>query len=76
MLQMPEPSLIDITAEDAVQREIAELGAWLAAQGFDIRRDHVHAHEGSREQFYWRYGYYMGLNQALGMFTSGGATMH
>ena len=69
--------LTDISAEVAVHREIGELGAWLAAQGFDTRRDHVHAPEGSRDQFYWRYGYFMGLNQALAMLTSHGTTtMH
>ena len=82
MLQVPGPDesddgcLTDISAEVAVHREIAELGAWLAAQGFDVRRDHAHAHEGSRDQFYWHYGYFMGLNQALAMLTSRGMTMH
>ena len=72
LLQAPE----DNSAEVAVHREIAELGAWLAAQGFDARRDHFCAPEGSRDQFYWRYGYFMGLNQALAMLTGGSATMH
>jgi hypothetical protein len=52
------------------------LSDWLAAQGFDLQRDHADAHEGSRDQFYWRYGYFMGLNQALAMFTTRGATVH
>ena len=52
------------------------LGGWLAAQGFNPWGDHAHAHEGSRDQFYWRYGYFMGLNQALAMFTTRGATVH
>ena len=63
-------------SEVAVHREIAELGAWLAAQGFDPRRDNARPLEGSRDQFYCRYGYFLGLNQALAMFTGAGATMH
>ena len=66
----------DMSAEAALQGEIAELGGWLAAQGFNPWGDHAHAHEGSRDQFYWRYGYFMGLNQALAMLTTRGATVH
>jgi hypothetical protein len=52
------------------------LGAWLAAQGFDPRDDHVHADEGSRDRLYWRFGYFVGLKQALAMLTNRGATLH
>jgi hypothetical protein len=79
MLKVPASESDDSRAtesEVAVHREIAELGGWLAAQGFDPRRDHAHPQEGSRDQFYWRYGYFMGLNQALAMLTGGSATMH
>lgn len=82
MLQVPgsgesdDGCLTDMSAESALHREIAELGEWLAAQGFDLRGDHAHADEGSRDQFYWRYGYFMGLNQALSMLTRRGATVH
>lgn len=68
-------SIADASAEAVVYREIAELEQWLAAQGLDVREDHPH-HEGSRDRLYWRYGYFVGLKQALALLTSGGATLH
>ena len=55
----------EVSAETALQGEIAALGKWLAAQGLDLRSDSAHAHEGSRDRLYWRYGYFAGLKQAL-----------
>ena len=68
-------SLTDASAEAVLYREIAELGKWLAAQGLDLREDHPH-YKGSRDRLYWRYGYFVGLKQALALLTSGGATVH
>jgi hypothetical protein len=66
----------EMSAESALQAEIAKLGEWLTDQGLDLRDDHDHAHEGSRDRLYWRYGYFMGLKQALAMLTSNGETLH
>jgi len=82
MMQVPtagefdDGSPNDISAEAALVQEIAELGEWLAAQGFDLRGEHVHADEGSRDRLYWHYGYFIGLKQALAMLSSRGATVH
>jgi hypothetical protein len=65
----------DISVEAALEQEIAELGGWLAAQGLDMRSDHAHVDEGSRDRLYWRYGYYIGLKQALAMLTNRGARL-
>lgn len=54
----------EMSAEAALQREIAALAEWLAAQGLDLRADEAHADEGSRDRLYWRYGYFAGLKQA------------
>jgi hypothetical protein len=70
------PSKAGISAEAELQQEIAQLGDWLSAQGLDLRGDDAHAHEGSRDRLYWRYGYFMGLRQALTMLTNRGATLH
>lgn len=78
MLQVPDASegcLTDVSAEAVLYREIAKLAEWLEAQGLDLRGEHGHAH-GSRDQLYWRYGYFMGLKQALAMLTSRDATVH
>ena len=69
------PLALGASAEAVLYREIAELGNWLAAQGLDLKEDHPH-HEGSRDRLYWRYGYFVGLKQALALLTSGGATVH
>ena len=69
-------SLGEASAEAVLYREIAELELWLAAQGVDVRDKHAHADEGSRDRLYWRYGYFVGLKQALALLTSGGATVH
>jgi hypothetical protein len=65
-----------MSAEAAVRREILELGAWLAAHGVDPRGERPQADQDSRDQLYWRYGYFLGLQQALAMLTSSGATLH
>ena len=54
-------------AEAALEGEIAALGAWLTAQGLDLRRENAHQDEGSRDRLYWRYGYFEGLKRALAM---------
>jgi hypothetical protein len=48
----------------------------LPPRGFDLRSEHVHADEGSRDRLYWHYGYFIGLKQALTMLSSRGATVH
>jgi hypothetical protein len=75
MLQAPA-CLPEVSAETALQGEIAALGEWLAAQGLDLRGDKAHADEGSRDRLYWRYGYFAGLRQALTMLANRGATLH
>lgn len=69
------PQALGASAEAVLYREIDELGKWLATQGLDVREDHPH-HEGSRDRLYWRYGYFVGLKQALALLTSGDATVH
>lgn len=66
----------DVSAEAMVQREIVKLGEWLAAQGLDLQNDHTHADEGSRDRLYLRYGYFMGLKNALALLTNRGQTLH
>jgi hypothetical protein len=66
----------DLSAEAMVHREIRKLGEWLAAQGIDLQNEHAHADEGSRDRLYLRYGYFMGLKNALALLTSRGATLH
>ena len=66
----------DLSAEAVVRREIAMLGEWLAAQGIDLQSGHTHADEGSRDRLYLRYGYFMGLKNALALLTSRGETLH
>jgi hypothetical protein len=67
---------IEMSAEAAIDREIAELGRWLSAQGIDPGDPRDRAHEGSRDRLYWRYGYFMGLKQALAMLSSRGEIVH
>ena len=83
MVQVPgagesdEGSPTDRSAEAALLREIAELGAWLDAQGFDPEDDHARSDEDSRDRVYWYYGYFVGLKQALAMLTNRrDATVH
>ena len=59
-----------------LEREIADLREWLAAQGLDLESDTAHADEGSRDRLYWRYGYFVGLKHAQAILTSRGATLH
>jgi hypothetical protein len=68
--------LPEVSAEAALEGEIAALGQWLAAQGLDLRADKAHADEGSRDRLYWRYGYFAGLKQALTMLANRTATLH
>jgi hypothetical protein len=78
MLQVPdagEGCPTDVSAEATLRREVAKLAEWLEAQGLDLRGEQSHAH-GSRDQLSWRYGYFMGLKQALALLTSCDATVH
>jgi hypothetical protein len=65
-----------LTAEAALVQEIAALGEWLAAEGFDLRGDQAYADAVDHERLYWHYGYFIGLKHALAMLTSRGATVH
>jgi hypothetical protein len=67
---------IEISAEAAISEEISALGEWLAAQGIDLANQRDRAQEGSRDRLYWRYGYFMGLKQALAMLSSRGEVVH
>jgi hypothetical protein len=67
---------VEISAEAAISEEISALGAWLAAHGIDLSDSHANAQKGSRDRLYWRYGYFMGLKQALAMLSSHGAVLH
>ena len=71
-----EGAATDPSPEATVRREILKLGEWLAAQGLDPHVDHSHADEGSRDRLYLRYGYFMGLKNALALLTNGGETLH
>lgn len=64
---MKSKSTLQAAAEAALEGEIAALGAWLTAQGLDLRRENAHQDEGSRDRLYWRYGYFEGLKRALAM---------
>jgi hypothetical protein len=66
----------EMSAEAEIQEQIVELGEWLAAHGLDPRAEPALADEGSRDRLYWRYGYFVGLKQALAMLTNPGATVH
>jgi hypothetical protein len=66
----------DLSAEAAIEREIVKLGEWLAAQGLDLKTEHAHADEGSRDRLYLRYGYFIGLKHALALLTNRGQTLH
>lgn len=59
----------------ALEGEIAALGAWLTAQGLDLRHENAHQDEGSRDRLYWRYGYFEGLKRALAMFAGSGQVL-
>jgi hypothetical protein len=65
---MKSKSTLQAPAEAALAGEVAALGAWLTAQGLDVRRENAHEDAGSRDRLYWRYGYFVGLNRALAMF--------
>jgi hypothetical protein len=67
---------IEISAEAAISEEISALGNWLTAQGIDLSDPRDHARAGSRDRLYWRYGYFMGLKQALAMLSSRGEVVH
>ncbi len=65
----------DVSAEGVLRHEVAKLAEWLEDQGIDVRTKDGRAH-GGRDQLYWRYGYFMGLKQALAMLTSCDETVH
>lgn len=78
MLQVPDAGegwSSDVSAEAVLYREIAKLAEWLEAQGLDVRGENGRTH-GSRDQLYWRFGYLMGMKQALALLTSCDATVH
>jgi hypothetical protein len=75
-LHVPAAGESDISPEGALDREIAELGEWLAAQGLDLRGDHAPTRGGTRDRLYWRYGYFIGLQRALAKLTNRGTTLH
>ena len=54
--------------------EITELARALIGQGLDLRDANAGLDAGSRDQLYWKYGYFRGLKRALAMFTDGSAT--
>lgn len=72
----PRTNPLQMSAEAALSDEITKLGRWLAAQGIDPEDPRDRAHEGSRDRLYWRYGYFMGLKQALATLSSHDATVH
>lgn len=74
VLQVPDGPA-DVSAEAALRREIAKLAEWLEDQGLDLRGERDRAH-GSRDQLYWRFGYLMGMKQALALLTRCDATVH
>jgi len=76
MALLPQTGPVELSAEAAISEEISALGTWLAAQGIDLSDSNDHAHQGSRDRLYWRYGYFKGLKQALAMLTSHGAVLH
>jgi hypothetical protein len=73
-IERQEPA--EIAAVATLRREIAELGAWLTAQGLDLHSDQPHIDEGSRDRLYFSYGYFAGLKKALATLTSGRASIH
>jgi len=73
---MPLSGPLEMSAEALLQKEIAHLRSWLTEQGIDLGNPREHSHEGSRDRLYWRYGYFMGLKQALSMLSSSGEVVH
>jgi hypothetical protein len=67
---------VEMSAEALLQKEIAQLRSWLTDQGIDLGDPRDQAGEGSRDRLYWRYGYFMGLKQALSMLSSSGEVVH
>ena len=68
----------ELSAEAVIDREIARIAVWLAAQphGIAAASDDAGLPEGERDGFYWRSGYFAGLKRALAMLSSRGATLH
>jgi hypothetical protein len=66
----------DLSAEAAIDRELASIGAWLAAQSPELGGASARGPQGHRESYYWRSGYFAGLERALAMLSSRGATLH
>lgn len=78
MLRVPhagEGCPTDLSAEAALRREIAKLTEWLENQGVDLRAERDRP-RGGRDQLYWRFGYLMGIKQALALLTGRAATLH
>ena len=73
---VPLMKLPELSAEAALQAEMAELGQWLASQGLDLGSDKAYTHEGSRDRLYWRYGYFAGLKQALMLLADRAAALN
>jgi len=76
MLPVDQATPLEMSAETAIREEIAQIGSWLLMQGIDPQDPRDEAHEGSRDRLYWRYGYFMGLKQALAMLSSHGEVLH
>lgn len=74
MIKPGTATLGEVSAEAALRREVVELAEWLAAQGLDPAGDISRA--GARDRLSWRYGYFLGLKQALALLTTDGATVH
>lgn len=63
----------DFSAEGAIERELALISAWLAAHSPEECAGDT---EGVAECYQWRSGYFAGLERALAMLSSRGATLH
>lgn len=76
----PRETGVDLSAEAAIDREIAKIAEWLAAQPADFGSGgsdpRIRAAEGQRDGYYWRSGYFAGLKRALALLSSRGATLH
>ena len=71
-----EHLLAQLSAESTLRSEMLGLAAWLAEQGLDPRNESLDADAGSRDRLYWRFGYFIGLKQALAALTGSDAVRH
>jgi hypothetical protein len=76
MPAIQDPGPADMSVEAVLSREIARLGEWLSAEGLDLREGHARDAKARCDELSWRYGYFVGLKQALSMLTSHGHTVH